>query len=111
MEEFAARDVRCDLQMPVQIAWADDSKMALTENISAGGLFAATSSPGLVGDRVVLKFRLPDVHRWLVAEAEVRWVRVKPAAEVRHGAKGMGIMFTSVSLAVATRLREFISTR
>jgi hypothetical protein len=36
MEGPAARDVRGDLQVPVQITWEDDSRMALTENISAG---------------------------------------------------------------------------
>ena len=75
MEGSAARDVRCDLQVPVQITWEDDSRMALTENISAGGLFAATSRPGSVGDRLSLKFTLPNVHRWLVVGGEVRWVR------------------------------------
>ncbi|SRR5579871_570935 len=111
MAELAAREVRCDLQVPVQIAWADDSKMALTENISQGGLFAATSNPGRVGDRVVLRFRLPDVHRWLVVQGEVRWIRANPVADVRHGARGMGIMLTSVSAAVAALVREFVGTR
>ncbi len=111
MEGSAERDVRCDLQVPVQIAWEDDARMALTENISAGGLFAATSNPGRVGDRVLLKFTLPNVHRWLVVSGEVRWVRVNAVIGVRHGARGMGVRFTSVPLAVATLVREFISTR
>ena len=56
----AAREARCDLQVPVTLRSAAEVRVALTENISAVGVFVATSAPGRIGDRLVLMFKLPN---------------------------------------------------
>jgi Tfp pilus assembly protein PilZ len=101
------REVRCDLQMPVSIAWKG---LALTENISAGGLFAATTRYGHIGDQVHLRLRLPNLERWVDVSAEIRWVRTDPNPSVRHGARGMGLMFTQVPFWVAALVRQVIES-
>jgi Tfp pilus assembly protein PilZ len=90
--------------------WNDHSTFALTENISLGGLFAATASPGQVGDQVQLRFRLPTIGRWLEVDAEIRWTRPDPDEDSRHGARGMGLMFTQVPFLVSTLVRDFIDS-
>jgi uncharacterized protein (TIGR02266 family) len=106
-----ARQVRCDLQVPVTLGASGEARLALTENISAGGVFVATSVPGLVGDRLVLSFRLPNAERAISVDGEVRWIRTTPSAQVRHGARGMGLQFTTVSFAAAALVRAFLENR
>jgi uncharacterized protein (TIGR02266 family) len=104
-----ARDVRYEIQVPVGMAWKGDSRIGLTENISVGGLFAATTRPGRVGDQVQLRLKFAGVGKWLEVSAEIRWVRRDPEPGLRHGARGMGLMFTHVPSTVATLVRELIS--
>jgi uncharacterized protein (TIGR02266 family) len=82
--------------------------MALTENLGTGGLFVATSSPERVGDRITLTFRLPNDRSPIFVDGEVRWVRTRPLPQIRHGARGMGIRFTSLSLSAAATIQEFV---
>ena len=102
------RDNRSDFQVPVQVDGQDESRMALTENISTGGLFVATSRPERVGDRVSLVFRLPNGGAPIFVDGEVRWARTNPLPEARHGARGMGIRFTNLPLSAAARIQEFL---
>ena len=82
--------------------------MALTENIGAGGLFVATNKPAQVGDRVSLIFRVPNGNTPIFVDGEVRWVRTSPLPDARHGARGMGIRFTNLSLSVSATIQEFL---
>lgn len=110
-QEAVARQVRCDLQVPVTVGASDEARVALTENISAGGVFVATSTPGRVGDRLVLDFKLPNAERVISIDGEIRWVRTTPSAQLRHGARGMGLQFTAVSFAAAALVRAFLESR
>lgn len=74
-----------------------------------GGLFVATSRPERIGEALYLIFRLPNVGPIFVY-GEVRWVRMSPLPELRHGARGMGVQFTSLSLSVAATIREFVQS-
>ncbi len=82
--------------------------MALTENIGTGGLFVATSRPGRVGDQISLIFRLPNGNTPIFVDGEVRWVRTNPLPDARHGARGMGVRFTALSLSVRATIQEFL---
>lgn len=106
----ARRGSRCDLQVPIEIDGRGDTRMALTENISTGGLFVATSRPERVGDRISLVFRLPNGGLPVFVDGEVRWVRTSPLPDARHGARGMGIRFTTLPLSVVATIQEFLRT-
>jgi uncharacterized protein (TIGR02266 family) len=103
----ARRSGRCDLQVPIQIGDNLEPQIALTENIGTGGLFIATSSPGRIGERVSLKFRLPNATGLISVDGEIRWVRTS-AVIANHGALGMGVRFTKLPLAVAATIQEFL---
>lgn len=107
----ARRSGRCDLQVPIQIEDKADPQIALTENIGTGGLFIATSSPRRVGERVSLKFRLPNAPGLISVYGEVRWVRTSAVLAIRDGALGMGVRFTKLPLAVAATIQEFLRGR
>ena len=85
------------------------SRQCPYENIGRGGLFVATSRPERVADRISPIFRLPTGGLPIVAEGEVCWVRTSPLPDARHGALGMGIRFTKLSLSVvAATIQEFL---
>jgi len=56
---------------------------ALVRDLSLGGAYLETLSPGVFGERIVLMLKLPDLEKLATIEATVRWT--KP--------EGMGVQF------------------
>jgi uncharacterized protein (TIGR02266 family) len=78
------------------------------DNLSASGMFVATANPRKPGDRITVRFALPDGGGELSVMAEVVWARKEsgPAGEE----PGMGIRFLDPSPDFVARLREFVTS-
>lgn len=63
---------RENLAFRIQLA---DGSMAVTRNVSAGGLFLIVSSPMLIGERLSFEFDMPDIGLKFIASSQV--VRVE----------------------------------
>src|SRR5687767_6276653 len=76
----AANDKRRHNRVPVEvdIDFSSESNFynGFTENISEGGVFVATYELKPMGEKVTMKFRLPDSEETIECEGEVRWIRV-----------------------------------
>ena len=66
---------RFDLEVKVDLESDHNFYTGLTQNISSGGLFIATSAIRKIGDRITLQFSLPGTPDLVSVETEVRWIR------------------------------------
>ncbi len=83
--------------------------LGFSEDISEGGLFAATYDIKPLGTRVELTFGLPCGHV-VQCEGEVRWVR-QPSEDPDAPPPGMGVRFLDLSEADRQVLRRYIDQR
>lgn len=82
----------------------------LTQDISSGGIFVATSIMYRVGDRLRIRFSLPGRPQPIEAEAEVRWVR-DPRAMKTDSPEGIGLRFVELPSDAKSEISEFLSRR
>lgn len=80
------------------------------ENISEGGLFIATYERKKIGDKVALKFRLPDSTETIECDGEVRWIREHNESNPEVP-PGLGIRFLDMSAEQQARVEDFIRER
>jgi uncharacterized protein (TIGR02266 family) len=83
----------------------------LTQNISGGGLFVATHHLRNVGDRMTIRFTLPDDVDPIFAQSEVRWIREITSRQRFDGPTGMGLQFISLSAEAALAIERFLPVR
>ncbi|HEY6475051.1 MAG TPA: TIGR02266 family protein [Polyangia bacterium] len=102
---------RFDLEVKVDLESDHNFYTGLTQNISSGGVFIATSAIRKIGDRITLKFTLPESGETLAVETEVRWIRENSALHKVEGATGMGVRFVNLSPAAATAIQKFVESR
>ena len=102
---------RFDLEVKVDLESDHNFYTGLTQNISSGGLFIATSAIRKIGDRITLKFSLPGTNETLAVETEVRWIRENSALHKVEGATGMGVRFVNLSPAAASMIQTFVESR
>ena len=102
---------RFDLEVKVDLESDHNFYTGLTQNISSGGVFIATSAIRKIGDRITLKFSLPGTNETLAVETEVRWIRENSALHKVEGATGMGVRFVNLSPAAATMIQKFVESR
>jgi uncharacterized protein (TIGR02266 family) len=102
---------RFDLEVKVDLESDHNFYTGLTQNISSGGLFIATSAIRKIGDRITLKFSLPGTTETLAVETEVRWIRENSALHKVEGATGMGVRFVNLSPAAAETIQKFVESR
>jgi uncharacterized protein (TIGR02266 family) len=102
---------RFDLEVKVDLESDHNFYTGLTQNISSGGLFIATSAIRKIGDRITLKFSLPGSSESLAVETEVRWIRENSALHRVEGNTGMGVRFVNLSPAAATAIQKFVESR
>jgi len=100
---------RINLEVDVGLESNHCSIAGSTTNISAGGLGVATRGMRLVGDRIVLTFKLPKSERAISVESEVRWVQVGRSSGRGREPFGMGLQFISPS--AEARIGEFVEKR
>jgi uncharacterized protein (TIGR02266 family) len=102
---------RFDLEVKVDLESDHNFYTGLTQNISSGGVFIATSAIRKIGDHITLKFTLPGSGETLAVETEVRWIRENSALHKVEGAMGMGVRFVNLSPAAATAIQKFVESR
>jgi uncharacterized protein (TIGR02266 family) len=102
---------RFDLEVKVDLESDHNFYTGLTQNISSGGVFIATSAIRKIGDRITLKFSLPGTNETLAVETEVRWIRENSALHKVEGATGMGVRFVNLSPAAAAMIQKFVESR
>ena len=102
---------RFDLEVKVDLESDHNFYTGLTQNISSGGVFIATSAIRKIGDRITLKFSLPGSAEPLAVETEVRWIRENSALHKTEGNTGMGVRFVNLSPAAAAAINQFVQSR
>ena len=102
---------RFDLEVKVDLESDHNFYTGLTQNISSGGLFIATSAIRKIGDRITLKFSIPGTPEPISVETEVRWIRENSALQRTDGATGMGVRFVNLSPAAAAAIQKFVQDR
>ncbi len=102
---------RFDLEVKVDLESDHNFYTGLTQNISSGGLFIATSAIRKIGDRITLKFSLPGSPEPLAVETEVRWIKENSALHKTDGSTGMGVRFVNLSPAAAAAIQQFVESR
>jgi uncharacterized protein (TIGR02266 family) len=107
MREFAYRPGRAEIEMPVDLRIDDDSFVGLSGNIGVGGLFVTTNRPCQVGERVDLRFVLPERDRPISVAAEVRWTREERTLD-GDGRASMGLRFVDLPVGAFISIQEFL---
>jgi uncharacterized protein (TIGR02266 family) len=110
----AANDKRRHNRVPVEvdIDFSSESNFynGFTENISEGGVFVATYELKPMGEKVTMKFRLPDSEETIECEGEVRWIRVANQ-DTPDVSPGLGLQFVNMSPELQARVDAFIRER
>lgn len=101
---------RIPLEIDIDFSSESNFYNGFTENISEGGVFVATYEHKAMGEKVSLKFRLPDSNEMIECEGEVRWIR-EQNADTPDVSPGLGIRFINMSPSVQARVDEFIRER
>ena len=76
-----------------------------SENLSQGGIFIHTDKPLDVGDRIELRFSLPDVEKVFEILGEVKWIN---AEKKQRALPGMGIEFMNLNEEDKSLLAKYI---
>ena len=107
-------DVRQHERRPVEatVDFVSESNFysGLSENLSVGGIFIATFATAKLGERVRIRFALPDDEAPIEAEGEVRWLRVYDP-DAPETVPGMGLRFTAIDGGDLARIAEFVQAR
>ncbi len=106
--ERRVRPERRPLRIPVQVDGAVGSYQAASENISIGGLLLATEREHAVGDKISLRFQLPNQQATLSVEAEVRWIRRQGGVQGAP-ATGVGLLFLAPTWSFEIGVRRFLA--
>ena len=101
-EELLVKEKRAGIRkacsIPVNFAAYDRVYSKHIKNISPNGLFIETQRPLLVGDEIIMTFRLEGFDRWL-----------KVRGEVAHATRlGIGVEFKNISPYIEEVLRTAI---
>jgi uncharacterized protein (TIGR02266 family) len=102
---------RIEFEARVAFESKHNAAAGLIQNISAGGLFVATDQLCSIGDRVVLRFRLPSDQTLLAVDADVRWVGQSTSPRKRSAATGMGLEFVELAVDAAASINRFLRKR
>ena len=104
------RAARIPIDVEIDIHSESNFFTGFAANISSGGLFVATHTPAKIGERVVVKFSLPNHPEAMEAEGMVRWIRdFNPLHPDIH--PGMGLQFVDLSPDVQRETERFLDER
>ncbi len=115
------KDQRYLLELAITLQGDNNFYTGLSENISEGGVFIATSTVLAVGTHVVLEFSLPDMAAPLRVGGRVQWTREPDAMslpgnvfgnlESNEVLPGMGIKFVGIDRDAIYAIRQFMMLR
>jgi len=101
---------RYELIVDVNFESASNFFTGLTQDISRGGLFVATYDLRAVGEKVQVKFQLPDEPDAIEVIAEVKWVRENTSLQ-RAETYGIGLQFVDLPDSAVKVIDRFMSKR
>ena len=96
---------------PIQFGQADDWHEGQVYNISRQGAFVQTDTPPGDGERIQLRFILPDLEESFEVEAVVTWSNPPGEEPDPLSPAGMGINFLGLGADARTTLGRFIAAR
>lgn len=97
------RSYRCPLQIPVEVSASSRPQfMANSVNISEGGMALTSPAPLKVGERVNLKFILPEKEIPAKLGGEICWT---------DATGRLGVEFIEVPASMAEHLQSWLATR
>ncbi|MCB9557750.1 MAG: TIGR02266 family protein [Deltaproteobacteria bacterium] len=109
-EEPVDRPQRFPIRVEVDYHSEHNFYTGFLENLSKGGLFVATHTPMVIGQRLELSFTVPGLGRTCATMCTVRWIReYNPATP--DIAPGMGCMFDRIEADVRAAIELFIQHR
>jgi len=100
-------DTRFDMQVEVGLQSDNAFYTGLTQDIGQGGLFVATHDVRRIGERLTVKFTLPNRDQPIVADTEVRWVRDRAS---KDAPQGMGLRFLRLAPETEAVITQFLAT-
>ncbi|MFH1468941.1 MAG: TIGR02266 family protein [Pseudomonadota bacterium] len=103
------RHRRISLRTEVHLESDSNLYTGLTDNLSEGGLFVATSELLARGTVLDLEFSLPDGGPPIRITGVVRWIRED--LECIEGPPGMGVQFVELDERAEARLERFVRLR
>lgn len=100
---------RATLKTAVHFSSESNFYTGFMDNISEGGVFAATFNLQPLGATVDVEFSLPDNKPPVKVRAEVRWLRdYDPDSDLYPG---MGLRFLDLADAERVRIESFVQQR
>lgn len=102
-DQFRRTDPRYARRLEVQLVSGDQSRTAMTGNISLGGLFVETTETLPLQTRVQIRFRIPTQPEPIEVSGEVRWV--DPGGPDQPA--GLGIRFQGLRAREVWALNRF----
>ena len=103
------RDVEMSLSFEIALDSGSEHNFytGLTNNISEGGVFIATTQILDIGTKIKFPLALPSMLEAEQVEGVVRWVRREGRSEA-NVPSGIGIQFTQISEKLKARINEYI---
>lgn len=86
--------------LATQIHFGDSMAVALSRDLSVGGIFVDTKEPCSIGTHLDLRFNLTEHEPIIIAKGEVRYVVPK---------LGMGVQFSEITKEDRKRIAEFVA--
>ncbi|HLK91635.1 MAG TPA: PilZ domain-containing protein [Polyangia bacterium] len=101
---------RVGIQVPVRLWSGDESSIeGVTQDLSIGGMFVATTRALPVGSHVAVRLSILDGVDPIEIEAEVRWSRLAAAGEAGPaGLAGLGLAFIDPMVRAAFFVRVLL---
>ena len=103
-------NARIELEVEVGLETDNNFYTGLTQDISNGGLFVATSVLYRVGQHITVRFTLPGRREPIRAETEVRWLR-DPHTMRTELPGGIGLRFVELETEAQTAITDFLKRR
>lgn len=100
------RDPRTLIKIKIDYESEGAYLYSYSKDLSEGGIFIQTSNPLKVGERIKLKFILPELLEKVETWGEVAWVNEGGGAE--GVSEGMGVRFVELESEKAKLIEEVI---
>jgi len=102
---------RKSLKAELRVSYGPSNGTLLTGfciDLSAGGLYLQTDFPLEVGERLILRFTLPDQAKSVSCNSRVAWVNTKKNKLRPESPPGAGIQFIDISLEEVKSIYRFL---
>jgi uncharacterized protein (TIGR02266 family) len=99
---------RFPIKVEVSYSSAHNFYTGVIENVSSGGIFVATDTPGAIGDEYEVSFTVPGLDKPCTAVCQVRWIREVGGTSAPAG---MGLRFVRLHATTRAAIELFLRHR